>query len=374
MVVGVKTPFIMRGDNLVKITVDSVLATLGKENIDDGDIIAVTEAVVAIAQNNILTKKAVAAAIKKLIGPAETLVILWPIFSRNRFAPILDCLALAMQGKKIIIQLNAFIDEQGNNLFNRELSLKLEQKGLTESQVRQEFGTPNHVITGVDYLDLYRKIGEKRGAQVEIVCSNAVDYIQDNQAAFVVSCVHGRDKTKKLLQKKGYLQVYTLQDICTRYCEYGLLGANALNENELKLFPGQAQKFVQQLVAEMKKRTGKTVECLVYGDGAFKDPFSGIWELADPVCAPGFTEKLASSPQEIKLKAVLNDQLQGETDQKALVKEIAKLKKTVRRNQGLRFGTTPRRYHDLLASLADLVSGSGDKGTPVIYIKNYFGV
>ncbi|MDO5561677.1 MAG: coenzyme F420-0:L-glutamate ligase, partial [bacterium] len=225
IVMGVKTPFIMRGDDLVKIVTENVLAALGKENIADGDIIAVTEAVVAIAQNNIFTKQEVAAAIKKLVGSAETMVILWPIFSRNRFAPILDCLALAMQGKKIIIQLNAFIDEQGNNLFSQEIHLKPGQRGLTEAAVRQNFGNPGHVITGVDYLDLYRKIGEKRGAQVEIVCSNEADFVQDKKAVFMVSCVHGRDKTKELLQKKNYPQVFTLQDVCADHCEYGLLGA-----------------------------------------------------------------------------------------------------------------------------------------------------
>lgn len=372
VVIGVKTPFILRDTNLIETVTQSVYATVGKSNLEDGDVIAVTEAVVAIAQGNIVAKDFVAKEIQKLLGKTETLVVLWPIFSRNRFAPILDCVARAMRGKKVILQLNAFIDEQGNNLFTEEHCLTGQQKGIDERELREKLGTPKHMITGKDYLRLYREILEKQDVKTEIVCSNKVDYLQRGKAAFLVANVHGREQARKQLQKLGVKKVLTLQDICADKCEFGILGANGLSEDELKLFPGQAQKFVNKLVKKIQMDTGKKVEALVYGDGAYKDPLSGIWELADPVCAPGFTKKLADSPQEVKLKAVLNNQLKKETDQKILRAEVAKLKKTLKDNQELRFGTTPRRFHDLLASLADLTSGSGDRGTPVIYIKNYF--
>ncbi len=375
VVCGIKTPFILRGDDLLTIIWQSLVKTIGKENIDNGDIIAVTEAVLALAQEDIVSKKDVAESIKKQLLGSETLIVLWPIFSRNRFAPILDCLALAMKGKKIILQLNAFVDEQGNNLFNREVSLPKEVRGWDEETVRSHFGSPTHMITGKDYLQLYRHILEDRGVTAEIFCSNQIDFLLKKypQAMFLIANVHGREKAKSLLKKSGLKKVLTLQDLKVgKENEWGLLGSNGLNQEELKLFPHQAENFVQKLQNKILQETGKKVEALIYGDGAFKDPISGIWELADPVCSPGFSAKLAGSPQEIKLKAVLNDQLKGEKDQAKLKSGLLEMKKNLSHNQEWRFGTTPRRFCDLLASLADLTSGSGDKGTPVIYIKNYF--
>ncbi len=374
VVMGLKTPYIMRGDDLVDIVVATIKKTIGLENVETGDVVAVTEAVVALAQNNVVEKKAVAEDLQeKLGGEVETLAVVWPIFSRNRFAPILDCLALAMTGKKIIIQMNAWTDEQGNSLYQDEERLEKGKSFASYEAVKKQLGKSKHVITGMDYPQFYLDILKKHGVKGDIVFSNKEDFLVGKVDAFLVSNVHGRAKVKTELEKVTKAPILTLQDVGTKWSEFGLLGSNALNETELKLFPKEADKFVKTLVEAIKKETGKQIEALVYGDGAFKDPFSGVWELADPVCSPGFTQKLAGSPEEIKLKMLLNDRLKGEKDQKKLKAQLAEIKDEVKRDQQLRLGTTPRRWHDLLASLADLTSGSGDKGTPAVYIKNYFG-
>ena len=375
LVIGLKTPYIMRGDDLVQIVTDTVGKTIGWENVTEGDVVAVTEAVVALAQNNVVKKSTVAADLQNYLGEkTQTLAVIWPIFSRNRFAPILECLALAMQGKEIIIQMNTWTDEQGNSLYQDENQLDSKQSFDSYEAVKKKFGKSKHVITGMDYPQFYLDLLQKYGVKGKVVFSNQENFLIGKADAFLVANVHGREKVRAKLQKMTQKPILTLQDVGKKWSEFGILGSNALNEEELKFFPKAAPEFVAKLVTEIKKRSGKKVEALVYGDGAFKDPFSGIWELADPVCSPGFTEKLAGSPEEIKLKALLNGRLKDEKDQKKLHQQLQEIKSTVKKNQQLRFGTTPRRFHDLLASLADLTSGSGDKGTPVVYIKNYFNV
>ena len=380
MSIGIKGPIIKRGDNLIKIVCVSVINACNQHSLtlEDRDIVAVTEAVVAKAQGNFATLNDIATDVKNKFQD-KTVGLIMPILSRNRFSLLLKGIARGV--KKLVIQLSLPSDEVGNHLITQE---QLLDSGinpydiLTEEQFYKLFGKPKHEFTGVNYVELYKSYG---GENCEIIFSNNPCSILKYTKNVINADIHTRDLTKKLLLKAGAEKVVSLSDILNESVngsgfnpEYGLLGSNVSTDEQVKLFPKDTMEFAHALQAEFKTRTGKTIECMVYGDGAFKDPVGKIWELADPVVSPGYTDGLIGLPNEIKLKYVADNtlgNLQGEDAQKAIV-EIIKQKNKDLKNQNVSLGTTPRRLTDLLGSLSDLTSGSGDKGTPFILIKNYF--
>ena len=380
MSIGVKGPIIKKGDDLVKIVCDSVVEACEKHNLvlDDRDIVAVTEAVVAKSQGNFATLEDIATDVKEKFGN-ETVGLILPILSRNRFSLLLKGIAKGV--KKLIIQLSLPCDEVGNHLISEE---QLIESGvnpystLDEKTFRAKFGDTKHLFTGVDYVELYKELG---GEGCEIIFSNNPCAILEYTKFVINADIHTREMTKRTLLKNGAKKVYSLSEILNKSVngsgfnpEFGLLGSNVSTNDVVKLFPKDTMKFAFDLQKEFKKRTGKVIECMVYGDGAFKDPVGKIWELADPVVSPGFTDGLVGLPNEIKLKYVADNQigdLRGEEAKEAMVKIIQEKSKDLK-NQNVSLGTTPRRLTDLLGSLADLTSGSGDKGTPFILIKNYF--
>lgn len=380
MSIGVKGPIIKKGDNLVNIVCDSVISACNQHNLslEDRDIVAVTEAVVAKSQGNFATLEDIATDVNNKFGD-ETVGLILPILSRNRFSLLLKGIAKGV--KKLIIQLSLPSDEVGNHLISEE---QLIESGinpyntLTEQEFYNIFGTPEHEFTGVNYVELYKSYG---GENCEIIFSNNPCAILAYTKNVINADIHTREMTKRTLIKNGAEKVYSLSEILNTSVngsgynpEYGLLGSNVSTDNMVKLFPKDTMEFTQNLQNEFKKRTGKTIECMVYGDGAFKDPVGKIWELADPVVSPGYTSGLVGLPNEIKLKYVADNELgnlKGEEAQQELIK-IIKEKNNNLKNQNVSLGTTPRRLTDLLGSLSDLTSGSGDKGTPFILIKNYF--
>lgn len=380
MSIGVKGPIIKKGDNLVNIVCDSVISACNHHNLslEDRDIIAVTEAVVAKSQGNFATLEDIATDVNDKFGD-ETVGLILPILSRNRFSLLLKGIAKGV--KKLIIQLSLPSDEVGNHLISEE---QLIESGInpyntfTEQEFYNIFGTPEHEFTGVNYVELYKSYG---GENCEIIFSNNPCAILAYTKNVINADIHTREMTKRTLLKNGAEKVYSLSEILNKSVngsgynpEYGLLGSNVSTDNMVKLFPKDTMEFAQNLQNEFKKRTGKTIECMIYGDGAFKDPVGKIWELADPVVSPGYTSGLVGLPNEIKLKYVADNELgnlKGEEAQQELIK-IIKEKNNNLKNQNVSLGTTPRRLTDLLGSLSDLTSGSGDKGTPFILIKNYF--
>ena len=380
MSIGVKGPIIKKGDNLVNIVCDSVIDACNENNLklEDRDIVAVTEAVVAKSQGNFATLDDIGTDVKSKFGN-ETVGLILPILSRNRFSLLLKGIAKGV--KKLIIQLSLPCDEVGNHLISDE---KLLDSGinpydtLTEDEFYKVFGKTEHVFTGVNYVELYKNYG---GENCEIIFSNNPSAILKYTKYVINADIHTREITKKQLLKNGAKKVVSLSEILNKSVngsgfnpEYGLLGSNVSTNDVVKLFPKDTMKFAYDLQKEFKKRTGKTVECMVYGDGAFKDPVGKIWELADPVVSPGYTNGLEGLPNEIKLKFIADNNLghlSGEELTKAM-KEFIKQKNKDLKNQNVSLGTTPRRLPDLLGSLSDLTSGSGDKGTPFILIKNYF--
>jgi len=380
MSIGIKGPIIKKGDDLVNIVCDSVINACEKHNLqlEDRDIVSVTEAVVAKAQGNFATLDDIAADIKEKFGDS-TVGLIFPILSRNRFSLILKGIARGV--KKLVIQLSLPSDEVGNHLITEE---QLVESGinpystLTETEFYEKFGTPKHQFTGVNYVELYKQLG---GENCEIIFSNNPCAILEYTKNVINADIHSREITKRTLLKGGAEKVYSLSDILNKSVngsgfnpDYGVLGSNVSTDEIVKLFPKNTMQFAQNLQDEFKKRTGKTIECMVYGDGAFKDPVGKIWELADPVVSPGYTSGLVGLPNEIKLKYVADNQL-GElnnADAQQKIIEIIKEKSKDLKNQDISLGTTPRRLTDLLGSLSDLTSGSGDKGTPFILIKNYF--
>ena len=380
MSIGIKAPIIKKGDDLVNIVCDSVINACNNHNLvlEDKDIVAVTEAVVAKSQGNFATLNDIATDVNNKFGDS-TVGLIMPILSRNRFSLLLKGIAKGV--KKLVIQLSLPSDEVGNHLITQEQLLNSginPYDTLTEAQFYSLFGTPKHQFTGVNYVELYKSYG---GENCEIIFSNNPCAILKYTKNVINADIHTRDLTKKLLLNAGAEKVYSLSDILNKSVngsgynpEYGLLGSNVSTDEQVKLFPKDTMEFAHNLQNEFKNRTGKTIECMVYGDGAFKDPVGKIWELADPVVSPGYTDGLIGLPNEIKLKYVADNtlgNLKGKEAEDAM-KKIIKEKQQDLKNQNVSLGTTPRRLTDLLGSLSDLTSGSGDKGTPIILIKNYF--
>ncbi|HHY78266.1 MAG TPA: F420-0--gamma-glutamyl ligase [Clostridiales bacterium] len=381
---GLRTPIIMRGDDIASIVVDTVLEASKVEKFDicDKDIVAVTESVVARAQGNYANIDAIAKDIKNKFGD-DTIGVIFPILSRNRFSVCLK--GIAKGAKKIVLMFSYPSDEVGNHLVDIDV---LDVKGvnpwtdvLTEKDFRNYFGYNKHPFTGIDYIEYYKSIIEEYGVECEIIFSNDPKIILNYTKSVLTCDIHTRKRTKRLLIANGGEKVYGLEDILTTSIDgsgynelYGLLGSNKATEDSVKLFPRDCQTLVENIQKQLFEKTGKKLEVMVYGDGAFKDPVGKIWELADPVVSPGYTSGLEGTPNELKLKYIADNcfgHLKGEELQKAIF-ECIKNKETDLKGKMETQGTTPRRLTDLIGSLCDLTSGSGDKGTPVIYIQGYF--
>ena len=383
---GVRAPIIREGDDIAQIVVDSVLkASEGNFTIQDRDVVAVTEAVVARAQGNYASVDAIAADVRSKFGD-DTVGVLFPILSRNRFAICLR--GIAKGCRKIVLMLSYPSDEVGNHLIDLN---EMDEKGvnpwsdvLTEEKYRELFGYKKHVFTGVDYVEYYKQLIQESGAEVEVVFANNPKAILSYTKS-VLSCdIHTRARTKRLLKAAGAEKVYGLDDIMTASIDgsgyndkYGLLGSNKATEDTVKLFPVNCQPVVDRIHQMLLDATGKNVEVMVYGDGAFKDPVGKIWELADPVVSPAYTAGLEGTPNEVKLKYLADNDfadLSGDALKEAISDYIRKKDEKAASLVGTMVtqGTTPRRLTDLIGSLCDLTSGSGDKGTPIIYIQGYF--
>lgn len=380
---GVRCPVIREGDDLVKITVDSVIACSEQESpMRDKDIIAVTEAVVARAQGNYATVDNIAQDVKAKLG-GGTVGVVFPILSRNRFAICLK--GIAKGSRKIILQLSYPCDEVGNPLFEAELLEDMDinpwKDVLSEEQYREHFGYGVHPFTGVDYVKYYREVIESVGCEAEIIFANSPKAILDYTENVLLCDIHSQKRSRRALAQVGAKNVFGLDDILSQSIsgsgfnsEYGLLGSNKATEDSVKLFPKDCGEFVEAVQKQVKERTGKNIDVMVYGDGAFKDPSGKIWELADPVVSPAFTDGLKGTPNEVKLKYLADNQfsdLSGEELSKA-VKEFIEHKGDDLVGDMESQGTTPRQLTDLIGSLSDLTSGSGDKGTPIVWIQGYF--
>ncbi|CAM3673944.1 coenzyme F420-0:L-glutamate ligase [Erysipelothrix urinaevulpis] len=381
---GVRCPIIREGDDISKIVCDSVIEASKASGYDilDQDIVGLTESILARAQGNYASIDAIAKDINNKVEN-ETLAVIFPIFSRNRFSTVLK--GIAKSNKKIILMLQYPSDEVGNSLITLD---QLDESGvnpysdvLSLEEFRHHFGNSKHSFTGVDYIDLYKGIIEEAGAEAEIVFANDPRAALEYSHSILACDVHSNQRTKRILKENGAKLVLGLNDILTDSVDgsgynkvYGLLGSNKSTEDSVKLFPRDSFSVVNAIQAEFYERTGKQVEVIVYGDGAFKDPMGEIWELADPTVAPGFTRGLEGTPSEIKLKYLADNDyqdLKGEALQKAITKQI-KEKETTNVDSREAQGTTPRRIVDLVGSLCDLTSGSGDKGTPIVHIQGYF--
>lgn len=379
---GIRTPIIKTNDNLAEIVVDSLLRAKESEGFEfrDKDVVAITEAVVGISEGNYVTVDDIA---KDLLSkfPSKEIGIVYPILSRNRFSMILKGIARAMD--KVTILLSFPADEVGNGIMDEE---KLDNSNydlgsiITEKEYYENFGDWLHPFTGINMVDYYRELCKSENCEVEFVFSNrATDILRYTMN--ILNCdIHTREKTKKMLKEKG-ANCYCLTDVMSKPIngsgcnpKYGLLGSNKSTEEKLKLFPAKGDVLVKSIQDKLKELTGKTIEVMVYGDGAFKDPVGKIWELADPVVSPFYTEGLEGTPNEIKLKYVSDNKfanLKGEELKEAIKTEIRNKEKDLK-GQNVSLGTTPRRLTDLIGSLCDLTSGSGDKGTPVVFIQGYF--
>lgn len=384
MSIGVRIGVIKEGDNLAEITVNSVLNACEelKLPLENKDIIAITEAVVSISMGNYCTVDDI---VKDLQSKVKTrhLGIVYPILSRNRFAVLLSAFARAMD--KITFVLSYPSDEVGNDILDKEKlnnsKIPLSNYVMSESEYTELFGDFKHIFTGVNMVDFYRDICKKENCEVEFVFSNDPEVILDYTKDVLCADIHTRNTTKEKILAKEKVNVLTLADILNKSVDgsgynskYGLLGSNRATEEKVKLFPENGSVFVNKVKDLFKEKTNKDVEVMIYGDGAFKDPVGKIWELADPVVSPAYTEGLEGSPNEIKLKYLSDNKfsnLKGEELNEAIKTEIRK-KESELKGSMVSQGTTPRRYTDLIGSLCDLTSGSGDKGTPVILIKNYF--
>ncbi len=381
---GIRGPIIRKGDNLVDITVTSVLEAAESEgfSLRDRDVIAITESIVARSQGNYASVKDIAADVKAKTG-GETIGVIFPILSRNRFAICLK--GIAMGAKKVVLMLSYPSDEVGNAILTYD---QLDDAGinpysdvLTLEKYRELFGENKHEFTGVDYVQYYSDIITEAGAEVEVVFANQAKTIL-NYTDTVVTCdIHTRVRTKRILKAAGAKVVLGLDDILTSSVngsgyntKYGLLGSNKSTEDTIKLFPKECQDLVEAIQAEILKKTDKHVEVMVYGDGAFKDPQGKIWELADPVVSPAFTSGLVGTPNELKLKYLADNDfknLSGAELKEAISQSIKAKDSNLVGNMASQ-GTTPRQLTDLIGSLCDLTSGSGDKGTPIILVQGYF--
>ena len=381
---GIRCPIIREGDDLVAMTVNSVLEAGESEGfkLRDRDVIALTESIVARAQGNYATVQDIAEDVKTKLG-GETIGVIFPILSRNRFA--INLKGIAMGCKKIVLMLSYPSDEVGNALLTYD---QLDEAGinpysdvLTLERYRELFGENIHEFTGVDYVDYYSSIIKEAGAEVEVIFGNHAKTIL-NYTDCVLTCdIHTRARTKRILKQAGAKVVYGLDDILNApvngsgYNEkYGLLGSNKSTEDKIKLFPNECKDLVLDIQSAILEKTGKCVEVMVYGDGAFKDPQGKIWELADPVVSPAFTDGLIGTPNELKLKYLADNDfvnLSGAELKEAISNSIKTKGENLVGNMASQ-GTTPRQLTDLIGSLCDLTSGSGDKGTPVILIQGYF--
>ena len=381
---GLRAPIIKDGDDLAQVVIDTVMgaAEAGEFTVQDKDIVAVTESILARAQANYATTDQLAADVKAKLG-GETIGVIFPILSRNRFGICLR--GIARGAKKVVLMLSYPSDEVGNHLLDIEL---LDDAGinpytdvLTQERFEELFGQSKHTFTGMDYVNYYKGLIEEEGAEAEVIFSNNCRTILDYTKNVLTCDIHTRARTKKLLKAAGAEIVLGMDDLLTEPVDgsgyndkYGILGSNKATETSIKLFPVNCQEFVDGVQAKLKVLTGKTVEVMVYGDGAFKDPVGKIWELADPVVSPGYTAGLEGTPNEVKLKYLADNEfadLKGE-ELKAAISDYIRNKDEDLGDSMVAQGTTPRRLTDLIGSLCDLTSGSGDKGTPIIYIQGYF--
>ena len=382
---GVRAPIIREGDNLAEIVVDSVMAAVNGGEITprDRDVVAMTEAIVARAQGNYCSVDNIADDVRAKLG-GETIGVIFPILSRNRFAICLR--GIAKGAKKVVLMLSYPSDEVGNHLIDLDL---LDEKGvnpysdvLSLEKYRELFGYIKHPFTGVDYVEYYSNLIREMGAEVEVVFANDPRAIL-KYTKNVLNCdIHTRARTKRLLWAAGAERVCGLDEIMNAPINgsgcnerYGLLGSNKSTEDKVKLFPRECQDLVEDIQAKLQEKTGKHYEVMVYGDGAFKDPIGKIWELADPVVSPAYTAGLEGTPNELKLKYLADNDfadLSGEALRDAIKNKIQQKDGSSLVGNMAAQGTTPRRLTDLIGSLCDLTSGSGDKGTPIIYIQGYF--
>ena len=382
---GVRAPIIRQGDNLVEIVTGSILDAIKYDGVTprDRDIVAMTEAIVARAQGNYCSVDDIAADIRAKFG-GETLGVIFPILSRNRFAICLR--GIAKGCKKVVLMLSYPSDEVGNHLIDWDM---MDKHGvdpykdvLSEEKYRELFGYVKHPFTGVDYVEYYSNLIRDCGAEVEVVFANDPRAIL-SYTKNVLNCdIHTRERTKRLLNAAGAEKVLGLDEIMTApvngsgyNTRYGLLGSNKATEETVKLFPNECQQLVEDIQAKLLEATGKHMEVMVYGDGAFKDPVGKIWELADPVVSPAYTSGLEGTPNELKLKYLADNDfadLSGEALKEAIKDKIQQKDGSSLVGNMAAQGTTPRRLTDLIGSLCDLTSGSGDKGTPIIYIQGYF--
>ena len=381
---GVRAPIIRQGDDIVEIVTNSLLEAAKEENITfhDRDVVAMTEAIVARAQGNYCTVDDIATDVKTKFG-GGTVGVIFPILSRNRFAICLR--GIAKGAKKVVIMLSYPSDEVGNHLISYDM---IDEKGvdpfkdvLDLATYRNLFGYVKHTFTGMDYVAYYKELVENCGAECEIIFANNPRAILDYTKNVIACDIHTRARTKRILKANGGEIVLGLDEImnapvngsgCNE--QYGLLGSNKATEESVKLFPRDCQKVVDAIQAKLKEATGKTIEVMVYGDGAFKDPVGKIWELADPVVAPAYTSGLEGTPNELKLKYLADNEfasLSGEELKQAIKNKISEKDDNLVGKMASE-GTTPRRLTDLIGSLCDLTSGSGDKGTPIVFIQGYF--
>ena len=381
---GLRAPIVKTGDDLRKIVVDTVMkaAENGEFTVRDRDVLAVTESILARSQANYCTTAQIAADVRAKLG-GETIGVIFPILSRNRFAIVLR--GIAQGAKKVVLQLSYPSDEVGNHLVSLDL---LDEKGidpyrdvLTQAQFESLFGKSRHPFTGMDYVSYYREVIEESGAEAEIIFANDPRSILSYTKNVLTCDIHTRARSKRLLKAAGAEIVCGLDDIMNAPVDgsgyndrYGLLGSNKATEDTVKLFPIHCQEFVDGVQADLLARTGKCVEVMVYGDGAFKDPVGKIWELADPVVSPGYTSGLEGTPNELKLKYLADNEFAGLTGEalNAAIRTKIEQKDHDLVGKMASEGTTPRRLTDLIGSLCDLTSGSGDKGTPFVYIQGYF--
>lgn len=381
---GVRCQIIRKGDDLAKIVVDSIIEAAESENIEirDRDVISVTESVVARSQGNYASIDAIAKDVENKFGK-DTIGVIFPITSRNRFSICLK--GIARGAKKIVLMLSYPSDEVGNQLISLDL---IDEKGvnpysdvLSLEKYRELFGENKHEFTGVDYVDYYSSLIKAEGCEVEVIFANQAKAILDYTDKVLTCDIHTRARTKRILKANGAKVVYGLDDILTESVDgsgyntkYGLLGSNKSTEDTIKLFPNECKDLVLDIQKQLLDKTGKHVEVMVYGDGAFKDPQGKIWELADPVVSPAFTDGLIGTPNELKLKYLADNDfkdLSGEALKEAISERIKHKDGNLVGNMASQ-GTTPRQLTDLIGSLCDLTSGSGDKGTPIVWIQGYF--
>ena len=381
---GVRCPIIKEGDDLVSIVTDSIILASEEENfpLNDRDVVAITESIVARAQGNYATVDQIATDVKNKVK-SEKIGVIFPILSRNRFAILLKGIAKGV--KKIILMLSYPSDEVGNSLISYD---ELDEKNidpykdvLTLEQYRNLFGHNVHEFTGVDYVEYYMSIIKEMGAEVEVIFANQAKTILKYADSIITCDIHTRNRTKRILKNAGAKVVLGLDYILTSSVDgsgynekYGLLGSNKATEDKVKLFPRDSQYLVEDIQKQLYEKTNKHFEVMVYGDGAFKDPQGKIWELADPVVSPFFTKGLIGTPNELKLKFLADNDfkdLKGEELRKAIEKRIIEKEKDLV-GKMISEGTTPRQLTDLIGSLCDLTSGSGDKGTPIVLVQGYF--